>query len=366
MKEEKEIQKKKSFFNKKVIIAIVIVLILAVGAVGVYKKRDVLFPDYNSKYKLELMSVYGDNEAYHPKVVAFDEEWNHYRYWMSYTPYPDSDASKENPHIAASNDLVHWETPEGFQNPLDENVTNKNPNQYNSDSHLVINTDLNRLECYWRYVDDDANKAIVYRRCTTDGVHWTEKEVVIQSDNRKEKDFVSPAIIYEDGIYKVWYIDKGNIVKYAEAKDNEPWKDVKTIKMTYAEKLSSWHLDVIRTDLGYEMLMMAYTNIPERGKASLYHTTSEDNTTWKECTKIISPKPKTRQWDNRGIYRSCMIKQDGIYYVFYSASNKKNIKGVGIMYGKDINHLNKVNIDYKNDKKAAEKFQRLIEKEKAK
>ena len=59
-----------------------------------------------------------------------------------------------------------------------------------------------------------------------------------------------------------------------------------------------------------------------------------------------------------------MIKKDGIYYVYYSASNKENIKGIGIMYGKDINKLHKVNIDYKNDVDAVKKFEKLIKKEK--
>ena len=73
--------------------------------------------DYNSKYKLNLTSVYGDVEAYHPKIVSFDKEWNGYLYWMSYTPYPDSDEQKENPHIVGSNDLINWEVPKGLVNP---------------------------------------------------------------------------------------------------------------------------------------------------------------------------------------------------------------------------------------------------------
>ena len=44
--------------------------------------------DYNSKNKLNIISTYGDNEAYHPKVLTFKEKWNGYKYWMVSTPYP--------------------------------------------------------------------------------------------------------------------------------------------------------------------------------------------------------------------------------------------------------------------------------------
>lgn len=114
------------------------------------------------------------------------------------------------------------------------------------------------------------------------------------------------------------------------------------------------------------MLLMAFENWDKRGVASLYHTSSTDNKTWKKCKEIIKPTTKTNYWDNRGIYRSSMIKKDGIYYVFYSASDKNNIKGIGIMYGKDIRKLKSVGIDYSNDKDAVKKFNKLIKKEKSK
>ena len=47
----------------------------------------------NSKYQLNIISEYGDNEAYHPKVLSFENDWNGYKYWMSYTPYPQGDDS---------------------------------------------------------------------------------------------------------------------------------------------------------------------------------------------------------------------------------------------------------------------------------
>lgn len=369
---EEKIKKlqKKNFHKNIVIILLIALLIISTILAYPTAKRHInkaiakqeILNSYNSKYKLDLQSVYGDIEAYHPKILYFEQPWNGYSYWLSYTPYPSSDEGKENPHIVASNDMIHWETPAGFKNPLDE-PDELNPKKYNSDSHIVMNDDLNRLECYWRYVNDEKNQMIIYRRYTTDGVNWSEKEEVAISKNRKKKDYVSPAIIYDKGIYKIWYIDQDNSLRYIEAKDGEEWKDLRTINLEYPKELKSWHVDVIKTDEGYEMVMMAFKNWKERGIASLYYSKSTDNVNWTKCTEIIKPSTKSDYWDNRGIYRSSLLKKDGIYYVFYGASNTENIKGIGIMYGKDINNLHKVDINYKEDKDATQKFEELIEKE---
>ena len=367
-KEEIYFLKKRNSYKNFVIIILSILLIittiLTIPTVKRYmakiEKEQKIAQNYNSKYKLNLVSAYGDIEAYHPKILAFEQKWNGYQYWLSYTPYPSSDEGKENPHIVASNDMINWEAPQGFTNPLDE-LEEKNHKKYNSDSHIVMNEDLNRLECYWRYVNDEKNEVIIYRKHTTDGVHWSNKEEVVVSKNRKKKDYVSPAIIYNKGTYQIWYIDQDNSLKYAEAKDGKQWEDIKTIPIEYPKKLKSWHLDVIKTDLGYEMVMMAFKDWKARGIASLYYSSSKDNNTWSKCTEIIKPTTGGYYWDNRGIYRSSLLKKDGIYYVYYGASNIHNIKGIGIMYGKDINNLHKVDIDYINDKAAASKMQKLIE-----
>ena len=45
----------------------------------------------------------------------------------------------------------------------------------------------------------------------------------------------------------------------------------------YPKKLITWHLDVVKTDKGYEMLVIAFKDIQKRGTASLYHSVSKDN-----------------------------------------------------------------------------------------
>ncbi len=321
-------------------------------------------PKYNSMYKLNIVSPYGDNEAYHPKVLNFKEKWNGYKYWMSYTPYPKGDDAKENPCVVASNDLINWKEPTGFQNPLDTPEDTQPQIRYNSDSHIVYNDVLDRLECYWRYVDEIENEAILYRRYTTDGVHWSEKEVSAIAKARQQKhDYVSPAILFENGIYKMWYVNKNNTINYETSSDGLHWENRQVIKMKYEEKVKTWHLDVIHTEHGYEMIIVAYQNWDKHNDMNLYYTNSEDGINWTTAKTIIEPATRTKQWDNRGIYRSSFIYEDGIYYVYYSGTSKDLHHGVGLMYGKDIFNLKRVKANYQV-REEVEKLKEQIQQEK--
>ena len=349
-------KKTKKIFNKKLLIAFLLIVIFLLC----------LIPpkDYNSKYTLDIYSPYGDKQAYHPKIIAFEKEWNGYKYWMSYTPYPNGEDLKENPCIAVSNDLINWDIPDGYTaNPLDEPENMEKGKVYNSDSHLVYNSDLDRLECYWRYVNNYNNSIIIYRRYTADGINWTPKEVALFLKNRKKADCISPAIIYENGIYKMWYVELSGIVKYAESKDGTSWENFKNINLEYDTSLKTWHLDVIKTEYGYEMLTVAFTKFDKRNDMSLYYTNSKDGFTWTKTTEILRPTIKTKNWDNKGIYRSSFIYEDGIYYVFYGGTGKKYNHGIGLVLGKDITNLRKINIDFSKEN-ALEKFNRIIEEEK--
>lgn len=350
-------QKKKNISKKKVIIAIILIAIFMACFIPNPE-------EYNSMHQLNIVSPYGDKEAYHPKVLNFKEKWNGYKYWMSYTPYPQGDDAKENPCIAASNDLINWNTPNGLTNPLDTPSDTRPQLRYNSDSHIVYNNDLNRLECYWRYVNDVDNEAIIYRRCSTDGINWSKKEVALTLKTRiQNHDCVSPAILYENGIYKMWYVSKNNTVKYMTSKDGLHWDNKQIIKIKYEDKVKTWHLDVIHTEKGYEMIAVAYTKWEKHNDMNLYYTFSEDGINWRESKVIVKPMTGTTRWDNRGIYRSSFIYEDGMYYVYYSGTSQELHHGIGLMYGKDILKLKRVKTNYE-DNKEVEKLKEKIIREK--
>ena len=299
----------------------------------------------NSKFRLTTVSAYDDIDSYHPKILRFNPQWNGYYYWMAFTPYPNGDQAKENPHILVSNNMLTWVEPNGYRNPLEPQPDGTPDKQYNSDTHLVYRKDLNRLECWWRYVNDDTGKVIIYRKYTTDGVNWSEKEEMINWV-RKEHDCLSPALIWEDNMYKMWHVDVGYVVKYMESVDGKVWNNKRQLNITYHKpNMKNWHLDVIKTNKGYEMLLSSFENGQNRNDMDLYYTKSSDNVNWDTCITILKHSNDPLSWDNRGIYRSSFLIKDGLYYVFYSATSTKGTKGIGITYGKDITNLKGVEIN---------------------
>lgn len=76
-------------------------------------KQDFNFSS-NSISKLNLINSdstiesYYPNNAYHPKLIDMGKEWNGYRFWLSYTPYPSGNDYYENPQIVGTNDLINY------------------------------------------------------------------------------------------------------------------------------------------------------------------------------------------------------------------------------------------------------------------
>ncbi len=304
--------------------------------------------DYNSRYKLNIVSSYGDDEAYHPKILSFDEKWNGYKYWMSYTPYPSGDAAKENPHIVVSNDLVTWSKVFDVDRPLNSPESDIPSLRYNSDSHIVYNNTLDRLEIYWRYVDDINKDMYLYRMYTEDGINWSEKEVSAYSPVRRNVDYVSPAIIYENGTYKMWYVDQNLTIKYTTSPDGINWENPLLIDFKFVDDVHAWHLDVINSDLGYEMIIVGFDEVENRNNMNLYYSKSEDGISWTKADIILSPTSNTGYWDNRGIYRSSFVKINGVYLLYYGGTSEDLHHGIGLVYGKNIYKLKPTNTNFNN------------------
>lgn len=305
------------------------------------------FFDINRK-ELKIETPYKKGGACHPKVVYFKDGFNGYKYWMAYTPYPLHNSRYENPCILASNNLKDWEEPKGIKEPcLDDLSYNNDKRVYNSDTHLLFNEDTKELECWWRYVNDkDKNnrQAIIYRRISKNGIDWNEKEVVRKFDNRRRLDYLSPSVIYENGIYKIWYVFKSNIW-LTITKDFIEFTEPKLINIDYLWNVNPWHIDIEKTDLGYEMIYVAFPKGQKHHfNMKLYYSSSGDGVNWEKPMIILEPR-KYKSWDNGGIYRSSLIKVDGSYHIIYTgwskAGNLPGNKHVGLGYvsGSNIENL---------------------------
>lgn len=262
----------------------------------------------------------GKDSPIHPKVLFLPNKFGGHFFWMAYTPWPAANNNVENPCIACSDDMVNWNTPEGVTNPLD---TGKSTTDYLSDTHLVYKEKTNTLEVWYRECNETDHIETIWRRTSTDGITWTEREAMfISSNGTSHANFLSPTLIYEDGMYKIWVCHSDQTAYYYTSQDGTNWE------LVSKTNLKAWHLDVIHTELGYEAI--CYDNT---GDGKLTHSVSEDGITFSEAIPII--RSSESGWDSGKVYRSSVIKENGIYYLYYTSGTN----GIGLSVTKEKNDV---------------------------
>lgn len=140
-------------------------------------------------------------EAVHPSVVDFGLPWNGYRYWMAVTPYPNSDASFENPSVLAAADPAGpWVAPPGGANPL----VGPPAAGFFSDVELVRDGD--GLALVFRSNDTpgfDGERWLLTR--SLDGVTWSAPRSVLAFEAGEGG--LSPAVARFGGLWHAYYVD---------------------------------------------------------------------------------------------------------------------------------------------------------------
>ena len=264
----------------------------------------------NSKIALDIPSKNNEylNQYTHPSVVNFAEGWNNYKYWMAVTPYTNINQSLENPHIVASNDMIHWKEPNPDANPLD--LPADTGDTYLSDVCLVYNSDLNRLECWYRGVAGTTET--IYRKSTTDGMVWSERETLRTTTGSTAKQ-ICPIIKYFDNKYNIWISENRNLAFY-ESTDGANW----TLVRRY--ELPLWHFDVLLNNGKYKLFCGVGGNL---NSLSLY--SSDDNITFTLTNEKILETGQAGNFDDARIYKPSCIYENGQYYLFYGGWSNKSL-----------------------------------------
>lgn len=293
----------------------------------------------------EWIEYANPNSGYHPKLIDMGTKWNGYRFWISYTPYPSGNDYYENPHIVGSNDLITFSD---VKYAVDPPYDAKNSVRYNSDSHILYNYNKDQLELYWRYLDTDSSYMCLYRVTSSNGIDWSEREIFLETHNVKKYDIVSPAIVYDEGVYKMWFV-RDYKIWYQEYNDSGLTDPVKT-QIKFENDNLPWHLDVIKGPNGYELLACATHSKQDRKHMNLYYATSEDGLKWGDAKVVLTPSSNEYNWDGGGLYRATFTYSytDGMYYVLYGARNDHSVFGTGLLFGKSMDKLYGTDLDYTN------------------
>ena len=317
-------------------IVFAITLLIAID----YVYRYFAFEPYNQS-PLNIETPEGNAQPYHPSVVYIPGGWNGYAYWMAETPYPlgpDGDwnglppyrARWENPCIHASHDGIHWETPGDLVNPIDDlNETEIENRDFFSDTHLVMNGDT--LECWYRICRTQRDETYILRKYSADGIHWSERETVIDlQDPAVVREgpggmIVSPAIQKIGGRYCMWYVNdigESRSICRSFSDDGRNWQKKEYCRLSDTAVVP-WHIDVQRIDSIYYMVIYDFRNL------TLW--SSRDGLFFEKRRLLLAPSPKLGSFYAGGLYRSALLRDDKECKLYFSAFDKKT--AVGLMRG---------------------------------
>lgn len=192
---------------------------------------DLAFLSLRSTANYDLVTVpspYSPAHSLHFSPVYFKNGFNGWKYWMAFTPYPDSDSTYENPCVVVSQDGRSWEVPEGVVNPIFPKPTGAGA--YNSDTDLYWDETNSRFVLVWRTsLELNGTDRGIFVSTSSNGITWAER-TRIWTGVTSSTDIVSPSIWYNEVSAK-WEI-VGHRIDAAS-----PWPFV---KITSDSLLSGW------------------------------------------------------------------------------------------------------------------------------
>jgi len=266
----------------------------------------------NASSPLDLPTYDGSGQSVHPDVVYFPDGWHGHKYWMVMTPYPFDSDSWENPSILVSDDGLSWSAPDGLSNPIAPGPSC----DHNSDPDVVYNPRADELYVYFteqlradRCPDQNANSLRLVT--SADGVNWSAPKTVMSWELDTDPLYLSPAVVYTDGVFRLWMASSAGGVVYATSQDGLVWSPLETLDVTPVP----WHLDVSFVDGEYVMLLVDSPVADARLMAAM----SRDGLKWSTRNDpILAPGDG---WDDNRIYRSTLVfdEPSRLVKLWYSA-----------------------------------------------
>lgn len=262
-------------------------------------------------------------QAVHPDILYFKDGFGKYKYLLAFTPYPFSNDDYENPCLLVSNNGTDFSTLQGLKNPIVPPPSDVNTGGHYSDTDIAYYSGKLILHYVYNKVSV-MGPGKIYRITSQDGIKWTKPEMVYIGD--KNRECCSPSIIVEGEHIKMWYINgEGNISLVKSTDDEATWSQPINCSVNMG-KWKAWHIDMVKNANIYESLICARLN--GSMLRAVFYGRSSDGVNWKISNYPILFPSKTG-WDDREIYRSTLLVENGRYRIWYSARNHKKTWHIG-------------------------------------
>jgi hypothetical protein len=265
---------------------------------------------------MDIPTYDGTGQAVHPDVVLFDDAWHGAKYWLTMTPYAQSNQAVENPSILRSDDGIHVSVPAGLKNPIVP--APRNGGDYNSDPELLWEPQTRRLVLFDRFVEKKTNT--LYVLTSRDGVTWSRARSPFWVHDHQA---VSPTVAPREGAAaKMWMVNAGKAgcnakstrVEMRTASDKEgrfvetAWSNPVPVDLSIAG-YTIWHIKArwVPEKSEYWMLISAYPNNHDGCKTDdLFFARSNDGLHWRTYTTPVL-RHEDREWTAAAVYRSTFL-----------------------------------------------------------
>jgi len=141
-------------------------------------------PPPTDLHVLALETFDGSGQAVHPDAAITPVTWAPDQTQLFVTPYPNGDATKENPSLFTGRSFVDWRIPSGVMNPIARPAAG-----YLSDPDEVFNPETNELWLYYRAVTNE-NEILLIRGSGPST--WSPPTLVASGTNHT---IVSPTVV---------------------------------------------------------------------------------------------------------------------------------------------------------------------------
>lgn len=182
------------------------------------------------------------------------------------------------------------------------------------------------------YTGQARGKSYIGYAVSNDGINFirvSEEPVMIAEYNWEKESVMNPCVIYDDGLYKMWYSAgetyEPNVNAYATSTNGIEWKKAKCNPIFVCDPENEYEQNriggchVVKTeDMGYVMFYIGYKDIDT---AQICVAKSKNGITGWEKSKL-NPLivPEKGMWDSEACYKPtvCWNEKEGKWMLWYN------------------------------------------------
>lgn len=272
---------------------------------------------------LDLRTYDGSGQAVHPDYAAPVAPWGRRYFYLALTPYPQGQATHENPSLYASLDGVKWKAAPRAPMPLAQPIEG-----HLSDPDVVHAPIRNELLLYYRQAGQTDR---IFLTRSADGARWTRPRALF--DGRRNS-VLSPAVVRRrNGDWRMWSINAGmgcrdstTSVELRRSSDGVDWSAPESVALPSPAGQYAWHIDVAWIPSRAEFWALFPVKAPGTcATTAVFLATSADGVTWRTLPSPVMTAGAIPEFADV-VYRSTFAydAQRDVVTLWYSGARRRD------------------------------------------